>query len=432
MKPSDEYEHEEEPEAAPGYRTYEVYQRERVGETTNLIKPRQLISDEYLIDPYPLLTILRENYPCYRDWLNNRFWITRYDDVTSVFADDQNYETRPKSWYFAIGNDAHSLWNEVEIQKQHEKLVDSQIHDVVGEVLSSFQGRKINLATDFCAQIPLLLFSRVMGIPKADTQVFLRLYWEMHLAKSWEPTQKQRGIAALHQMEELLSKLRNDRNVNSEEGLIKTMQENLYENRDVKPQDLILTLLDIDQETLFGGLANLWFNLLTSKSEMTKVSEDHRMLKFAWLETLRHSPPILSTERFAKFEVERFGRLIPKGGLLMCSAAAANRDPRQFESPNEFIVGRKDLCQREPRGQYRADGLPSGITFSLGKPSVHPAVPKERSRSLYAIVRDCAVIASEMLLDSYPNIRLAEGSEPSLKSLYLHGIHTCWELKVDL
>ena len=209
MNPSDEYEHEEEPEAAPGYRTYEVYQRERVGETTNLIKPRQLISDEYLIDPYPLLTILRENYPCYRDWLNNRFWITRYDDVTSVFADDQNYETRPKSWYFAIGNDAHSLWSEVEIQKQHEKLVDSQIHDVVGEVLSSFQGRKINLATDFCAQIPLLLFSRVLGIPKADTQVFLRRYWEMHLAKSWAPTQKQRGIAALHQMEELLSKLRN-------------------------------------------------------------------------------------------------------------------------------------------------------------------------------------------------------------------------------
>ena len=116
----------------------------------------------------------------------------------------------------------------------------------------------------------------------------------------------------------------------------------------------------------------------------------------------------------------------------MCAAAAANRDPRQFEAPNEFIVGRKDLCQREPRGQYRADGLPSGITFSLGKPSVHPAVPKARSRSLYAIVRDCAVIASEMLLDSYPNIRLVEGSEPTLKSLYLHGIHTCWELKVDL
>jgi hypothetical protein len=54
--------HDDEP-AGSGYRTYEVYQRERVGETTNLIKPRQLISDDYLRDPYPLVGILREHSP---------------------------------------------------------------------------------------------------------------------------------------------------------------------------------------------------------------------------------------------------------------------------------------------------------------------------------------------------------------------------------
>ena len=57
MDLSEEYNHDEEPEAAPGYRTYEVYQRERVGETTNLIKPRQLISNEYLPVSYTHLTL---------------------------------------------------------------------------------------------------------------------------------------------------------------------------------------------------------------------------------------------------------------------------------------------------------------------------------------------------------------------------------------
>ena len=71
---------------SPGYRTYEVYQRERVGESTEKIKPAQLISGAYRTDPYPLLGILRENYPCYRDWLSNSFWITRYNDVTSIFT----------------------------------------------------------------------------------------------------------------------------------------------------------------------------------------------------------------------------------------------------------------------------------------------------------------------------------------------------------
>jgi hypothetical protein len=57
----------------PKYRTYEVYQRERVGESTEKIKPGQLISEDYRLDPYPIVAVLREHYPCYRDWLSNSY-----------------------------------------------------------------------------------------------------------------------------------------------------------------------------------------------------------------------------------------------------------------------------------------------------------------------------------------------------------------------
>ena len=62
-----------------GYRTYEIHQRERVGESTEKIKPTRLISESFLRDPYAPLEILRENYPCYRNWLANSYWITRYN-----------------------------------------------------------------------------------------------------------------------------------------------------------------------------------------------------------------------------------------------------------------------------------------------------------------------------------------------------------------
>ncbi len=101
-----------------------------------------------------------------------------------------------------------------------------------------------------------------------------------------------------------------------------------------------------------------------------------------------------------------------------------------FDDPDSFVVDRKDLCQREPRGQYRADGLPSGIAFGLGRPSIHPAVPKDRPRSAYALVRDVAVLASQMLLDEHPDIRLAPGAEPVLRSLRLGEMYTCWHLPV--
>ena len=85
-----------------GYRTYEIHQRERVGESSEKIKPAQLISEQYRRDPYPLLEILRENYPCFRDWLGNRYWLSQYNDVTSIFADEANFETRSKLWYYGL------------------------------------------------------------------------------------------------------------------------------------------------------------------------------------------------------------------------------------------------------------------------------------------------------------------------------------------
>jgi cytochrome P450 len=194
-------------------------------------------------------------------------------------------------------------------------------------------------------------------------------------------------------------------------------------------EDLVVTLLERDHETLHGGLANLCYLLLMHPEQLALVRADRLMLKFAWLETLRHSAPVLFAQRFAKHEVERFGKLLPEGALLMCAAAAANRDPRIFARADEFDARRKDLCQREPRGQYRADGLASGIAFGLGKPSRFPAVPEDRPRSLYAITRDCAVVAMQVLLEGAPGLRIA-GVAEAPRCQRLQGMHCSRRIEV--
>ncbi len=422
-----EHEHDDEPLPAAGYRTYEVYQRERVGETTNLLKPRELISDEMLTEPERLLTILRENYPCYRDWVGNRFWITRYDDVTSVFADEANYETRSKRWFYGRPDLGRDLGSELPVLWAWANSIDAALEGVVGRVLDEL-GDTVDLATEFAARLPLELWGAALDLPADDLAAFSARYWRMQRGWLWDAPDQLDGLAAFDELVTYFEPLLEARRGSGGDDLVTAVADLELPDSPGTAADLVATILEADHETLHGGLANLWYLLLTNPDQLGLVQDEPRLMKFAWLEALRHSPPVTAAQRFARHEVERFGRLIPGGGLVHCSALAANRDPRAFAEPDAFLVTRKDLCQREPRGQYRADGLPSGISFGTGPPSIHPAVPKERPRSTYALTRDVAVAASHALLERRPDMVLAPGAEPVLRSLRLGEMRTCWSL----
>ncbi|MBJ7460966.1 MAG: hypothetical protein JHC90_05195, partial [Ilumatobacteraceae bacterium] len=93
-----------------GYRSYEVYQRERVGSPPP-VKPGQLRTQDYLDDPYTLLANLRNYGPSFRDWPGNAFWITHYNDVTSVLVDSANFATRSKRWFYGLATFGRDLRN---------------------------------------------------------------------------------------------------------------------------------------------------------------------------------------------------------------------------------------------------------------------------------------------------------------------------------
>lgn len=401
-----------------GYRSYEVYQRERVGESTHLLTPKELLGDEMLTDAHRLLTILREEYPCYRDWKGNRFWITRYDDVTSVFVDDANYETRPKRWLLGRPDLVPDRWDDVAVQAWFTDGIDGAVEACTERILADLHrdaadgpdGPVIDLATGFAARLPIELWGDLLGLGADELPEFARRWWRLQRGTGWDERSRLDACVAHDELVRFFAD--RDRPAGMTEA------------------ELVSTLLEADHETLHGAIANLWFLLLTHPDQLDVVRATPRLVTDAWLETLRHSPPTHSAHRWTRHEVERFGRLLPEGALLHLSAAAANRDPRVFAEPDAFLVERADLCRREPRGQYRADGLPSGIAFGLGKPSRHPAVPKERPRSRYALTRDTAVTASTMLLDAFPHLRLAPDATPRLRSLRLGDMHTCWHLPV--
>jgi cytochrome P450 len=421
-------------ERPKAHRSYEIHQRRRVGESTAKLRPGAMISPEFLVDPYPTLAILRENYPCYRDWVGNAYWITRYDDVTSIFVDDANYETRPKRWFLGVTG-GRDLGGELAVLAHHQRVMDEQTLAVAEELLAEMTPRgSADLARDFAARLPLELLAREWGIPEPERGEFAARVWRTQRGVSGTAANERAGREAFRELIAYFTPLLAARRARSQDDLVSVIAALELADGPASAADLAVTLLERDHETLHGALANLWFLLLTNPEQLARVRENRRpearMLKLALLEALRHSAPVLAAKRFARHEVERFGQVFPEGALVVCVAAAANRDPRVFHDPDAFVVGRKDLTQREPRGMYRADGLASGIAFGLGPPSKHPAVPEDRPRSLYAITRDAAVTASNLVLDALTDLRLAPGAAPLLRSRGLGELHTCWELPV--
>ena len=415
-----------------GFRTYEVFQRERVGQSTAKIKPAQLVSREFADDPYPLLAVLRENYPCYRDWLNNCFWITRYNDVTSVFTDDANFETRSKAWRLGIEGFGRDLRTALPVLTAQANAWDANAGRLAEAAIADFARRgAADLATEFAARLNMQLWLAMLDVPEESAPQVAALLWRLHRGPSWDPRIRLDGIAAAEELAACLAPLLEVRRRLPGGDLISAVAGLELADGPAQPKDLAATLLEMDFETLHGALANLWLALMTCQEAYEKVRADRRYVKLAVLETFRHSTPVIAAPRFARQEVERFGRLIPRGGLLLCSAAAANRDPRIFAEPDRFIAGRKDICHREARGQYRADGLAMGITPGLGPPTKHPAVPEDRPRSLYALTRDALVTASKTLLEALDDLVLADTAKPPAAVCRRLGeMHACWRLPV--
>lgn len=413
-----------------GYRSYEVFQRERVGAPPP-VKPGQMRTQDYLDDPYSLLAKLRAYGPAWRDWPGNCFWVTHYNDVTSILTDTANFAIRSKRWHYHLNDFGRDLRSQVPVLTAQAKGIDANAQSAAEELIAGFaKSGSADLVADFAAPYPLLVLGRTIGIPDADLAWFAERYLRMQRGWRWHPTNQEAGRRAMRELVDYFSPLLDKRRSDPQDDWLSAIATLEIDGPPTNSHDVVATLLEGDHETLHGALANMWMLLLTHPEQLESVRGERRLVKYAYLETVRHSTPVISADRFARREVERFGLLIPEGALVICSAGAANRDERIFKDPDEFIVGRKDLVQREPRGQYRADGLPSGITPALGTPSKYPALPVGRPRSIYAITRDTATTASQVLLEMLPNIKLASGANPVMKCKAWGEMHACWQLPV--
>ena len=106
---------------------------------------------------------------------------------------------------------------------------------------------------------------------------------------------------------------------------------------------LIKSLLTAGVDTTVSSLGAAIYSLLRFPDEWRKLKADPALARNAFEEAIRFECPVQTFFRTASTSTQIGGYELEEGTKVMLFLAAANRDPRQWERPDEFDITRKTL-----------------------------------------------------------------------------------------
>ena len=100
-------------------------------------------------------------------------------------------------------------------------------------------------------------------------------------------------------------------------------------------------LLNAGHETTTSMVANSMHMFFSAPDQLNLLKEDPDLITTAIEEGLRYESPLQVGNRVTTGEVEIGGELLPTGTYIHTSIAGANRDPAEFNKPEEVDITRK-------------------------------------------------------------------------------------------
>ena len=429
-----------------------------------LIDPRIFDSPEFFRNPYPYYRILRDHYPVFHDKLHNCYWVTRYDDITECYFDDEGFNTIPKgSSSGVLGNTQlelsgvehrrrRNLYGQHLVGKSLEhrvpairRLAEEMIGDwdraarEGSEYVFDHDGvRTIEVGKMFANEFPIRVVCEVLGFPKEAQSDFFYWYNSMMSGLGGSDTHKQ-GLEARQHLEDYVAGIVEQRRkeptyLYDEEGnaiskdIITKLCETKVDGDYLSTEEItsnIALIVGGGGETTRGAILNMWYLLLTHPDQFQAVVEDESNWDRAFHETLRHSSSIGGQPRHNTFDVEMHGVTVPAGSLMQMVDFSANHDERIFKDPETFNIFRDDLYSGKLlRSGYRKEGRCSHMAFGVG-PHLCPGAWISHQES---------VVGSQIMLEHMNNPRINVARMPKDldgESLAPMGIVTVRELWLD-
>lgn len=383
----------------------QAYDMGHAPDGTPLFDPRILDSAEFARNPYPYYRILRDHYPVYHDKLHNTYWITRYEDITRCYFDEEGFNTIPKGSSSGVLGNTQLELSGVEHRRRRnlygrhlvgqalekriyaiERLADSMIESWLSDspppgVTRNADGTlTIELGLAFANEFPIRVVCQVLGIPDDGKDKFFYWYYSMMTGLGGSETAPN-GIRARQDLEDYVSELvelrrREPGYLYDHAGkvvgkdIITQLCESVLDGDYLSTEEItsnIALIVGGGGETTRGAIMNMWYLLLLHPEQFSAVSTDEALWDTAFHETLRCASSIGGQPRHNTYDVVLHGVTIPAGSLCQMVDFSANHDDRIFANPEDFDIFRTDLYSGKIiRSGHHEGGRHSHMAFGVG------------------------------------------------------------------
>lgn len=363
-----------------------------------------LYSAEYGRNPEPVWKRLREEHPCFHDTIGGCYVLSRYADVAAVFADHETYSAATYE-----GRTGAVLGPTLISRDDHGHVVRRSIvaPDLVGKRLATYHGliedaastlidkfageSRIDFIRQFTTRLPVDVIAAILGMV-GDGDKFRR--WVATMIHGLAPEFHAEGRQAHSEFCAHIAPALQNTDDPARQDFIAKISRASVDGEHLEHDEIVafLGLLFIaGGETTDKLMGNMWWNLLRSPEQYEQVLADPALWDAAVSETMRHSAPVTTEDRFTRAEVEWHGVVIPEGAMVRVNLGAGHHDDTVFADPARFDIHRTDLHLGKER-RYGGSDEPtrSGhLGFGLGK---HFCIG-------YELARTEAIIGSRLLVE---------------------------------
>lgn len=340
------------------------------------------------------------------------YLVTRYNDVRHVLGDHERFsndfgnviglgstQEDPGGLGFRDPPEHTRLRKYLtpEFTMRRLRRLEPRIEAMVEEHLDKMeaQGSPADLVESFALPIPSLVVCELLGVPYEERAGFLKMSTDRFDFTAGPEASLQAINDAMTYLTDLVARERLDPG----EGLLGQL---LREHGDELDDRTLASMADgmltggHDTSTSMLALGTLW--LLANPEQAAKVREVDGYVVQVVEELLRYMSVVqVAFPRFAREDLEMHGQLIKKGEMVLCSLAAANRDPNLGGDMNEVKP------HRDTAGSHLAFG--HGIHRCIGAPLAQMEMR----------------IAFPALLRRFPGLRVA-GEVPFRKLAIVYGV----------